>query len=40
MKDDWVDLDHKDYLYLARPDLVVGEMDGEGTITGYAPGRS
>ena len=40
LKDDWVDLDDKDYLYLARPDLVVGEMDGEGTITGYAPGRS
>ena len=40
LKDDWVDLDDKDYLYLARPDLVVGKMDGEGTITAYAPGRS
>ena len=40
LKDDWVDLDDKDYLYLARPDLVVGKMDSEGTITGYAPGRS
>ena len=36
----WVDLDDKDYLYLARPDLVVGKMDSEGTITAYAPGRS
>ena len=40
LKDNWVDLDDKDYLYLARPDLVVGKMDGEGTITAYAPGRS
>ena len=40
LKDDWVDLDDKDYLYLARPDLVVGKMDSEGTITAYAPGRS
>ena len=36
----WVDLDDKDYLYLARPDLVVGKMDSEGTVTGYAPSRS
>ncbi len=34
-----IDLDDIDYLYLVRPDLVVGKMHN-GIIIAYAPGRS